>query len=233
MIINNYEINTKELTTLFPPSKYIIAQRNAGCSVINLYSAMSMESYENYIKRFWAILYNTKYLIIYDDPDSTDNSLVKKAVSFAFKNGITVFFRQRNNCMEHVTPMYSELTKQTNKYVSRAGDEYEYIGSYYTEAPEQLKYKVISDRSKSKIRRFIKYYDITYPVTEYDWFIAYRQILYYHKNKIPYAYDRNLYYRCRECGDLISRGTEEEHVCYCDIVPKRMHMDYIVNGDDE
>lgn len=230
--INNYFINTKDLTTLFPPSKYILAQKNSGVSVINLYSAMSFEPFQRYISRFWAILYNTKYLIIYDDPDITDNNLVKKAVSFAFKNGITVFYRSRENCLSGLSPAYTELTKQNNIYHSRPNNQYDYMGSYYTEAPENKKFPKVKDTAKAKLRRYFTYYDITRPETEYDWYLAAKQIIFYTKNKIPTAFDKNNYYICPECKELILRGTEEEHICYCEIVPERTHMDYLLNGEE-
>jgi len=229
--INNYEINTKDLTTLFPPSKYIITQMKLNTSVINLYSAMSFEPYERYIKRFWAILYNTKYLIVYDDPNDADNPLVKKAVSFAFKKGITVFYRSRENCNSGLKPSYTELVRQTSTFFHLPGGNVEYMGSYYTEAPEEHKYKVIPERTKERIKRYIRYYEITYPVTEYDWYIAFKQVVYYHKNKIPFAFDKNLYYICPECKELVRRDDKHNHICYCEIPTKRTHMDYVLNGE--
>lgn len=230
--LSNYEIDTKDLTALFPPSKYIIPQKKAGCSVINLYSALSGVPYERYIKAFWAILYNSKYIIIYDDPETTDNSLVKKAVNFAFKNSITVFYRKRSNCISGFTPEYEELTKQINRYHSLPGNNYQYIGSNYLTVEEQPKFKKLQDKTKNKLRKYIKYYDMPYPETEYEWYLIKKQLVYYLQNKIQPAYDRNLYYICPECKELIRRGTEEEHICYCEIAPQMTHMDYILNGEE-
>ena len=106
------------------------------------------------------------------------------------------------------------------------------MGSYYTETPEAKDFPIIEDRVKSRLRKYFTYYDITYPETEYDWYLAFKQVQYYYNNKIPFAYDRNKYYICPECKELILRGTEEEHICYCEIVPEKTHMDYILNGEE-
>lgn len=230
--INNYEIETKDLVTLFPPSKYIINQRKTGVSVITNYDPKSYIPYQNYLKRFWAVLYNTKYMIIYDDPDFTTNNLLQKAVKHAFKHGTTVFFRTRDNCNSGFTPVYTELTKENNIFHSRPGKVYDYIGSYYTDTEYITKFPKVKETGKLKLKKFITYYELTYPETELDWYLAYTQIKYYLENKIPTAYDKNLYYRCPECGELVRRGTEDEHICYCEVAPMRVHMDYVVNGEE-
>ena len=232
--INNYELNTNEILSIYPPSKYIGDQERLGCDVVNQYNTTySGFTYHTSVKYLWAKVYSSKakYYIIYDDPD--EDRKIQNIVSYAFKQGITVFFRTRSNCTAGLTPVYSELVKQTNIYHSRPGNQYDYMGSYYTEAPENKDFPIIKDITKNKLKKFITYYDITYPETEYDWYLAARQIKFYLKNKIPTAYDKNLYYRCRECGELVRRGTASEHICYCDVAPKRLHIEYLLNGDDE
>ena len=90
----------------------------------------------------------------------------------------------------------------------------------------------IPEERKIKMRRYLRYYQLETPVTEPEWVEAFEQLAYYIKHEIPYAFDTNLYTICEECGELVHRGTEEEHICYCDIVPKRLKIDYIINGED-
>lgn len=240
--INNYSVNTNEILSIYPPKKYIYSQINAGCSVVEEYKENFYgQIYHTSIKYLWNKIYSKdrtfKYFIVYDDPD--EDRKIQNVVRYAFKNGITVFFRERSNCEAGLTPVYSELVKQNSIYHRRPGDTYDYMGSYYTEAPDNGDFPLIDDKTKAKIRRYIVYYDITRPETEYDWYLAYEQVKYYQDNNMDYIdeegeliyQDKNLYTICKECGELIHRGTEEEHVCYCDIVPKRLKMDYIVNGE--
>lgn len=227
--INNYTIDTKDLIIIFPPKKYVSSLKLTGATVIEQYDPMTFESFANYMKRFWRGVYNHKYMIVYEDPDNTTEQLIKKAVSCAFKKSITVFFRELSNCKEGFTPQYTELIKQNNIYHSKTRGQYEYMGSYYTAAPEKLEFKVLSNQDKEHLKRYIKYYDITYPETEYDWYLAKEQIDYYLANEFDYGFDSNLYYICEQCGDLVRRDTE--HVCYCDIPYKRTKLEYLINGE--
>lgn len=238
--INNYSVNTNEILSIYPPKKYVCSQINAGCSVIEEYKENFYgQIYHTSIKYLWSKIYSKdktfKYFIVYDDPD--EDRKIQNVVRYAFKNGITVFFRERSNCEAGLTPVYSELIKQHSIYHRRPGDTYDYMGSYYTAAPEKLEFKVLSNQDKEHLKRYIKYYDITYPETEYDWYLAKEQIDYYQHNGIKYMtkkgkliyQDNNLYYICKECGDLVRRDTE--HVCYCDIPYKRTKLEYLINGE--
>lgn len=91
--------------------------------------------------------------------------------------------------------------------------------------------KRLPDERKAKMRKYLRYYEIDIPQTEPEWIEAFEQLAFYIRNKIPYSFDENLYYICPECGELIRRGTEEEHICFAEISPAKVHMDYIVNGE--
>lgn len=90
----------------------------------------------------------------------------------------------------------------------------------------------IPEARKDKMKRYIKYYELDYPETEPEWVEIFHQLAYYIKNKIDYAFDSNQYYICEECGELVSRGNEELHCCYCDIPVERTKIDYLVNGGE-
>lgn len=90
----------------------------------------------------------------------------------------------------------------------------------------------IPEERKAKMRRYITYYELDLPETEPEWVEVFHQLAYYIKNKIDYAFDSNQYYICEECGELVNRGNEELHCCYCDIPTPMTKMDYIVNGDE-
>lgn len=114
----------------------------------------------------------------------------------------------------------------------------------------------IPEDRKDKMKRYIKYYELDYPETEPEWVEVFHQLAYYIKNNIgykepeytpeeqalidsyqmdkevTYGYDNNRYYICEECGELINRGTEELHCCYCDIPVPRTKEDYLVNGGE-
>lgn len=232
--LSNYSVNTDEVMSIYPPAKYQNAQKLSGCTVVPEYLTGYYKPYHISVKQTWARIYNNidkiKYIIIYDEPN--DIRLIQNIVHYAFKQGITVFYRQRSNCEAGLKPVYTELSGEKNVYHSRPGNQYDYLGSYYTETPEKHSFKVISDITKAKLKKYFTYYEITYPETEYDWYLAFKQIKYYYKNRIPFAFDKNKYHICPECKELILRGTEEEHICYCDIVPERTHMDYILNGEE-
>ena len=88
----------------------------------------------------------------------------------------------------------------------------------------------LSEAKKDKIKRLIKYYELDYPETEPEWVEIFHQLAYYIKNRIHFAFDKNRYYRCKECRELVLRGSE--HCCYCDLPVPMTKMDYIVNGDE-
>lgn len=93
---------------------------------------------------------------------------------------------------------------------------------------ELFKGQRIPEDRKAKMRRFIKYYDLEMPRTEPEWVNTYHQLAFYIRNKIDYAFDTNQYEICKECGELVHRGSE--HICYCEIPEKRTKMDILVNG---
>lgn len=208
--------------TLYPPTKYIISQEKAGCKV--LHSQVTK-------KQIWWTIYNNAKrdtLIIYDDPESS--TFIRNVVHKALAQGITVYYRSRANCNTNLNPVYEEIIKEK---LIKTKDKTTF--SVYTLNPiPQEEDITFSEQEKAKLRRYIRYYELELPQnpTTAEWYNIGIQIKYYINNKIPYAYDRNLYYICEECGELIRRGTEDEHICYCDIAPQKTHLDYLINGDE-
>lgn len=232
--LSNYSVNTNEVVSVYPPSKYTEAQKRVGCKVIPEYLSGYYGIYHISVKQTWGMIYNLKnikYMIVYEDPDNTDQKIIKNIVHYAFKKGITVFYRQKSNCDSGLKPHYIELTKENNIYHSLPGGRYTYIGSNY-EDTELKTVKHLPEQKKNKLRKYLRYYEIETPQDEIEWVETFEVIRYYIKNKMPFAFDRNRYRVCPECKELVLRGTEEEHICYCDIVPEKTHMDYILNGEE-
>lgn len=110
----------------------------------------------------------------------------------------------------------------------------------------------VPEHRKAELLKQIKYYELDIPQTEPEWVRAFHQVAYYIRNgigleqpeytedeqnlidnyqmekELTYGYDTNRYYICKECGELVRRGTE--HVCYCELPEKRTKMDILVNG---
>lgn len=114
----------------------------------------------------------------------------------------------------------------------------------------------IPEERKAKMMRYIKYYDLDIPQTEPQWVETFHQLAYYIKNnigykepeytpeeqalidsyqmdkEITYGFDNNQYYICEECGELVNRGTDALHCCYCELPVERTKIDYLVNGGE-
>lgn len=115
----------------------------------------------------------------------------------------------------------------------RAKAKEESIENYISKTLDEFfRFQRVPEKQKDKLRKYIKYYELPYPQTEAEWTNTYFYIKYLRENDIPYSFDQNLYYICPECDELIRRGTEEEHICYTDIAPKRTHLDYVLNGEE-
>jgi len=166
-----------------------------------------------------------------------DNKTLK---DIYYKEGDT-WFKFLPNPKESASDRHREKKIQTRVAVDRHTEEL-YNGM---RIPEDRKLKMI---------KYIKYYDLDMPQTEPEWVTTFHQLSYYIKNNIgfeepeyteeelikidnyqmskddTYGYDTNRYYICKECGELVHRGTE--HCCYCDIPTPRTKIDYIVNGGE-
>ena len=210
MKINNYEFKPNKIATLFAPYKYHSAQKQVGCTVITS------------TKQAWYILYNQSLeaIIIYSDPD--DNVFIRNVCKYALDNNIKVFYRA--NCIPGIAPSYEEITAERPIFHNK-----QYITSNF-DSVSQVEVQPLDDRTKNKLRLFIKYYDLDYPTNETEWHMIHETVKYYSDNKIEFSFDENTHYLCEDCGELVLRGTK--HTCYYDEPIKRTKIDYLVNGGE-
>lgn len=137
-----------------------------------------------------------------------------------------IFFEDTREYKEII---FSEEQRKKERIAERKEDSLEnYIS---LELDRIYEGKRISEERKIKMTKYIRYYQLELPKTEAEWYNTFKQLEFYIKNNVEYSFDKNLYYICQECGELIRRGTEEEHVCYCDLVPVKTNIDYIINGE--
>lgn len=137
-----------------------------------------------------------------------------------------IFFEDTREYKEII---FSEEQRKKERIAERKEDSLEnYIS---LELDRIYEGKRISEERKIKMTKYIRYYQLELPKTEAEWYNTFKQLEFYIKNNVEYSFDKNLYYICKECGELIRRGTEEEHVCYCDLVPEKTTIDYIINGE--
>lgn len=89
----------------------------------------------------------------------------------------------------------------------------------------------ITEQEKILYSKELRYFDLEIPHTEIEWKIAVIQLKFYKQNNIENSIDKNTHYICPECGAIVPRYYEEQHMCYSEEVPKRTKMDFIVNAD--
>lgn len=130
---------------------------------------------------------------------------------------------------EYKEIIFSEEQRRKDRIAERREDSLENYISLELDILNEG--KRISEERKIKMTKYIRYYQLDLPKTEAEWYNTYQQIVFYIKNDVEYSFDKNLYYICDKCGELIRRGTEEEHVCWCDLAPAKTAVDYIINGE--
>ena len=115
---------------------------------------------------------------------------------------------------EYKEIIFSEEQRRKDRIAERREDSLENYISLELDILNEG--KRISEERKIKMTKYIRYYQLDLPKTEAEWYNTFQQIAFYIKNNVEYSFDKNLYYICDKCGELIRRGTEEEHVCWCD-----------------
>ena len=167
-------------------------------------------------------------IICYTDPGRSE--FIESLLTEAVFNNKTVYIK-------HGT-FYDEFTPKTTISVKR---ELRNRDKYLDKKQNQNdilhlrdcmnNHRHIPEERKAKMMKYIKYYEMDIPSNEIEWVETFDNLAFYIRNNIDYAYDNNKYYICEECGELVLRGTEDMHLCYCDIAPERTNADRIINGD--
>ena len=218
LVINNKEYMPSEICTINTPMNKQTNQRKLGMGVIaNTVKALKFAVTSN---RFTCVIY-------YGYPRSL---FIESILNEAVYSGKDVYYRV-NDINYDYTPTEAEKTAR-DKYLERKAYKEQAHTARIEHIEDMYNGMRIPEERKAKMRRYIRYYELDLPETEPEWVEVFHQLAYYIKNKIDYAFDSNQYYICEECGELVNRGTEELHCCYCDIPVPMTKMDYIVNGDE-
>lgn len=242
LVINNKEYMPSEICTINTPMNKQAYQRKLGMGVIaNTVKALKFAVTSD---RFTCVIY-------YGYPKTL---FIENILNEAVYNGKDVYYRVRDINYEY-TPTEAEKTAR-DKYLERKAYKEQAHTARMSQIEEMYDGMRIPEDRKLKMRRYISYYDLDYPQSEPEWVEMFYQLAYYIKNKIgyeapeytpeeqalidsyqmdkeiTYGFDNNQYYICEECGELVNRGNEELHCCYCDIPAPRTKIDYIVNGDE-
>lgn len=212
--INENEFAANEIATINTPEEKTRNLRRLGVNVIaNTIKALKFATNSDTIS----------CIIFYGNPNNYFKSILDDT-----REDIQIYIKTNNNYQRYLqTPKTAR-----DRYL----DKKEYRETAHTARLENIEARTnrarIPEERKAKMRKYLRYYELDIPQTEPEWVEAFEQLAFYIKNKIPYSFDTNLYYICPECGELIRRGTEEEHICYAEIAPKRVHMDYVINNEE-
>ncbi len=191
-------------------------QRRMGINVIaNTVKALRFASIAEYIT----------CVIHYGFPKTP---FIQDILNNAVYNGKDVYYRVENNNIKY------EPTEPKKTARDRYIEKQEYKQQAHTARVSQIEdryhgARVPEDR-KLKMMKYIRYYELDMPKTEPEWVETFHQLSYYIRNDIDYAFDKNQYFICEDCGDLVHRGTE--HACYYELPEPRTKIDYLVNGGE-
>lgn len=219
----NYHIIDKdylsvEIGTINAPQEKRYAQRKQGIFV----ASGSIKSLKALISKN-----NINCIICYTNPNNSE--FIEDLLTEAVYNNKTVYIKTKDDFKE----FYPRTSISVNKDLrnrDRKLDRKRVYEDMFTERDLMNNHRIIPEERKTKMRKYIRYYEMDMPTNEIEWVETFDNLVYYIKNNIPYAFDTNKYYICEECGELVHRGTE--HICYCDIPYKRLKIDYLVNGEE-
>lgn len=241
--INGSTYNSGEIGTINAPEDKRTLQRKQGMFVASG-SVKSLKALVN--------TSTVNCIICYTDPGRSEfiESLLTEAVfnnkTVYIKNGILY-----NEFTPRQTLSVRKELRNRDKYLDKKQNQNDML--YLRDCMNN--HRRIPEERKAKMLKFIKYYEMDIPTNEIEWVETFDNLAFYIRNKIAYqepeyteeelikidnyqmnrdytyGYDINKYYICEECGELVLRGTEDTHLCYCDIAPERTNADRIINGD--
>lgn len=223
--ILNKEYESSVIATIgYTDSKMINMQRAQGMNVV-----APNEDFSKYIKCIYGAC-GADYIeciLIAQKPNEYLNNILNQIYwSSTNKNNTKMI---KDIYYKHNNEWHKFLPDAQDTKLDRIKEEKISVRTALDQHTEELyKGQRISDDRKAKMRKYIRYYDLEMPRTEPEWVETFHQLAYYIRNNIDYAFDKNLYEICEECGELVRRGTE--HVCYCELPEKRTKMDILVNG---